>query len=58
MSKEAGNDVAASPRIDIDKGSVAKAGSGAIRVPTIPPNETKIMVPHAANAWARVRIQT
>lgn len=58
INSEAGKEVTAKPRMDIDKGSVAKAGSGAMRVPTIPPKETRMMVPHAAKAWARVKVQT
>jgi hypothetical protein len=58
ISRAAGMDIAASPTIDIDNGSVASAGVGAMCVPTIPPKVTSVMVLQAANACAIVRVQT
>jgi hypothetical protein len=52
------SEVAATPTTDIDSGSVASAGAGAMWVPTMPANEISTMVPQAASACASVSSQT
>ncbi len=58
MSRAAGIEADATPSTASETGSVASSGSGAISVPTIPPNENSVKVPQAAKPWAMVRIQT
>jgi hypothetical protein len=43
-------DIEARPTIDIDSGSVASAGVGAMWVPTMPPKVTRVIVLQAAKA--------
>ncbi len=57
IKRAAGKEVQAMPKTDSDSGKVASKGSGAIRLPAIPPKATSMMVPQAEKACAKVKIQ-